>query len=218
MANPNDFRWSMRALLLALNRWVADGKEPPPSRYPRVGRPNLTALPDFKFPKIPGCPAPGAHPNCLSARFRTQLSFARDRFSGASQSGQTLSNVSSASRFRRQRDCRHSSTRDPGATGHIYRLELEGAGAWRSQTSCSAWWDHFIPFARSKAERLKQGDPRPSIEERYPSRQEYLAKVKAAAHGLEREGYLLESDIPAILTKAGNEWDYLVQPHQPSVQ
>jgi hypothetical protein len=70
----------------------------------------------------------------------------------------------------------------------------------------------FIPFARTKAERLKQGDPRPSIEERYPNRQEYLEKVKAAAHRLERGGYLLESDIPSIVARAGNKWDYLLEP------
>ena len=39
---------------------------------------------------------------------------------------------------------------------------------------------------RTKAERLKQGDPRPSIEERYSTRQEYLEKVKAAAESLAR--------------------------------
>ena len=70
----------------------------------------------------------------------------------------------------------------------------------------------FIPFARTKAERLKQGDPRPSIEERYPNRQEYLESVKAAAHRLAREGYLLESDIPNVLAGAGEKWDYLLEP------
>ena len=34
----------------------------------------------------------------------------------------------------------------------------------------------MIPFARTRAEREKSGDPRPSIEERYASREEYLRK------------------------------------------
>ncbi len=58
MPNPNDFRWSMRALLLSLNRWVAEGKEPPASRYPRLKEGNLTALQTLKFPKISGVRLP----------------------------------------------------------------------------------------------------------------------------------------------------------------
>ena len=58
MPNPNDFRWSMRALILALNRWVAEGKEPPASRYPRLKDGNLTALQGLKFPKVSGVRLP----------------------------------------------------------------------------------------------------------------------------------------------------------------
>ena len=35
----------------------------------------------------------------------------------------------------------------------------------------------FIPFARTRAERLASGDPRPSLEERYPTHADYVAKV-----------------------------------------
>ena len=39
----------------------------------------------------------------------------------------------------------------------------------------------YIPFAKTKAERDAANDPRPSIEERYGSRADYVAKVRAAA-------------------------------------
>ena len=39
----------------------------------------------------------------------------------------------------------------------------------------------FIPFARTKAERLASGDPRLSLEERYGSHKAYVEAVKAAA-------------------------------------
>ena len=42
----------------------------------------------------------------------------------------------------------------------------------------------YIPFAATKAERLAKGDPRPSLEERYPSHAAYVAKVKAQADAL----------------------------------
>src|SRR6266851_1705679 len=42
----------------------------------------------------------------------------------------------------------------------------------------------FIPFARTKAERLAAGDQRLSIEERYPTKEAYVAAVKKAAENL----------------------------------
>jgi hypothetical protein len=44
----------------------------------------------------------------------------------------------------------------------------------------------FIPFARTKAERVASGDPRPSLEERYGTHEAYVAKVRAAAERLVR--------------------------------
>ena len=38
----------------------------------------------------------------------------------------------------------------------------------------------FIPFAKTKAERMAHGDPRPSLEERYRSHDEYVKIVSAA--------------------------------------
>ena len=55
-----------------------------------------------------------------------------------------------------------------------------------------------IPFARTKAEREQAGDPRLSIEERYASVDDYLAKAAAVAEALVKGGYLLASDVPAV--------------------
>ena len=70
----------------------------------------------------------------------------------------------------------------------------------------------MIPFARTRAEREKSGDPRLSIEERYSSREEYLKKVEGAAQPLVRQGLLLERDVPKFLEKAGARWDMLTGP------
>ena len=66
----------------------------------------------------------------------------------------------------------------------------------------------FLPFAKTKSEREKNGDPRPSIEERYKSRSDYLAKAEAAARQLVTDGYLLEQDVPKLVERSGAEWDY----------
>ena len=60
----------------------------------------------------------------------------------------------------------------------------------------------FIPFARAKAERLAKGDPRPSLEERYRSHEEYVQIVRAAAGKLVQERFLLQHDADAMITQA----------------
>ncbi len=52
----------------------------------------------------------------------------------------------------------------------------------------------YIPFAATKAERLKAGDPRLSIEERYPSKEAYVAAIRKAAADLVAERFLLPED------------------------
>jgi hypothetical protein len=64
----------------------------------------------------------------------------------------------------------------------------------------------FIVFARTKAEREAAGDPRPSLEERYGTREPYVAKVKAAAEALVAEQLLLPADAAAYV-KAAEECD-----------
>jgi hypothetical protein len=64
-----------------------------------------------------------------------------------------------------------------------------------------------ILFPKTKAERQKTKDPRPSIEERYRNKAEYLAKFKAAAESLAASGYLLASDVPRIVDLGAGYWD-----------
>lgn len=71
----------------------------------------------------------------------------------------------------------------------------------------------YVPFARSRAEREANGDPRPSIEERYESRAQYLGLVAESAMALIDEGYLLNQDLPVILELAGEHWDYRMDGH-----
>jgi hypothetical protein len=48
----------LRALLIALDRWVKDGVEPPPSQYPMLGTHTAVLLRDVRFPAIPGVAFP----------------------------------------------------------------------------------------------------------------------------------------------------------------
>jgi hypothetical protein len=60
----------------------------------------------------------------------------------------------------------------------------------------------WIPFAKTRAERLANGDPRLSLEERYGNHAGYVAAVKAAAANALARGFLLEEDAAALISQA----------------
>jgi hypothetical protein len=66
---------------------------------------------------------------------------------------------------------------------------------------CSAMGS-FIPFAKTKAERIAAGDPRASLEERYQTHGRYVKEVEAAAEWLVSEGLLLREDAIAYVEAA----------------
>jgi hypothetical protein len=66
-----------------------------------------------------------------------------------------------------------------------------------------------LPFARSAAERAQRGDPRPSIAERYGTRDDYLARAHAAAEALVKDRHMLAEDVDAVVARAGRLWDLI---------
>lgn len=66
------------------------------------------------------------------------------------------------------------------------------------------WWNtgSFVPFARTKAEREVRGDPRPSIEERYPSHAAYIEAVTRVCQSRVREGLMLQEDADRFIAAA----------------
>lgn len=69
----------------------------------------------------------------------------------------------------------------------------------------------YLPFARTRAERDARHDPRPSLEERYASRDEYLQRIRSAATDLVRGGYLLADDVENVVARATRHWQYATQ-------
>ena len=60
----------------------------------------------------------------------------------------------------------------------------------------------MIPFAHTRTERLANGDPRLSLEERYGSHNGYVSKVSAAALNAFFQGYLLKADVGSLISQA----------------
>ena len=64
-----------------------------------------------------------------------------------------------------------------------------------------------IEEAEQMYRREATGDPRPSIAERYRSREDYLARVREAARALVAERFMLEEDVELSLTFAARMWN-----------
>jgi hypothetical protein len=64
-----------------------------------------------------------------------------------------------------------------------------------------------VPFARDRAERERTGDPRPSIDERYASRDAYASQVRDAAQALVAQRHLLAEDVELCVRIALARYD-----------
>jgi hypothetical protein len=60
----------------------------------------------------------------------------------------------------------------------------------------------FIPFARTRAERLAAGDPRLSLEERYRNHAQYVRCVRQAARELRKQDFILPEAVDDYVRRA----------------
>ena len=65
----------------------------------------------------------------------------------------------------------------------------------------------MIPFAATEAERLRAGDPRPSIAARYASREAWAEKLTDACELLVADRLLLAEDADRLSAAALESWD-----------
>jgi hypothetical protein len=210
LANPNPYTWTFRALLAAMDGWVKEGKEPPPSQYPHIGAGELVPLAGVKFPKIPGVAVPTilheAYPENFGPDFRSKGIVTQEppeigkaypmMVPQVDQDGNDIAGV------------HMPEVAVPLATYTGWNLRAADTGAPEELTSQTG---SFIPFARTKADRISSGDPRLSIEERYPNKEEYLRKFEAAAKTLASQRFLLPQDVTALVQRGSAEWDWLHQ-------
>ena len=206
----------MRALLLALDDWVRDGTEPPPSTYPRIADGTLVTLAAQRgtFPRIANFRLPESNlrpPRLdLGARFETErvadqvppvmgepfvTLVPRPDADGNDQGGISPPELRVPLGTRTGFNTRNDAAGFPWATGR--------------------WDGSFLPFARTEAERQAAGDPRPSLEARYAGRGAFEAKVRSAAVATAGEGFLLAEDVDALVSEAGGLYDRIMA-HDPA--
>ncbi len=199
--NCLDYRPLLRAALVNLDRWVTSSEAPPPSACPKlfdgtgvspesvmetfrsipgVDFPSplrkftrLNFGPDPRVPTVIPAKVGGAYPRLVSAVDAD----------GNEVSGVPLPFVTAPLATYTGWNMRH---RDIGGDGQVLSSGGASGGTLKGST---------IPFPATRKDREAAGDPRVSIEERYASRDDYVAQVKKAAQTLVAQGYALSEDM-----------------------
>ena len=203
--NRNSFFPQQRALLVALRDWIVSGKEPPASAYPTIAHKTLVPLAEVEISLT-----------CRRQKFSTQGVAAQrkhlDRgpaFSEADIAGVMAEPPKAGAAYpvlvpqvdadgNHTDGLRNTSVQVPLGTYVGWNVRKAGFSEGDSCDLIGA----YIPFFRTKAERIAAEDPRPSLEERYPTHDAYVAKVDAAAKKLVAERFLLPQDAELIISQA----------------
>jgi hypothetical protein len=213
--NSIDYRPLVRAAFANLDAWATHGTAPPASAYPRFS--DGTLVPRATLVSAAGrLPGPGVPPERLYPTQRLdygpEAAKGRARFpavDGGSYADLVPAIDADANEVSGVRlpditvplgSYTGWNPRHPSIGGSEMNLLLNGA---------------TIPFAPTRELRAAWGDDRPSIEERYASREVFLQEVRAAARALSAARYLLESDIDEVVAASARRYDEFIQLRSP---
>ena len=201
VGNHNDYTWFLRSLLLKLDAWVRDGTLPPESRYPQVVNGTLVELEALEFPLVPQVRRPvnvsRAYRLDYGPQFETLGIITNEPPEGDTPFPFLVPQVD------------ETGNEIAGIRSPELAVPLATHAGWNPYSPIASQGS-YTPLARTRSEREAAGDSRLSVEERYASREAYLGLVAGEALSLIEDGYLLGSDLPAILQNAGKHWDYVM--------
>lgn len=213
--NPITTNPGLRALLVALDEWVSNDKQPPPSQVPRLADGTLvTALPQSGqgFPRIPGVTYNG-------------LTTIRNLYDWGPKIGEGILSIVPPEYKGRtsptERNGRYiypsyvpKDNPDGMNVAGVHLPEIAATVAtytgWGLQGLSFASGDgcdsagQMIPFDKTGAEREQSGDSRLSLEERYPTHQAYVEAVRRAAEVLKRERLMIDEDVQQYVAAASS--------------
>jgi hypothetical protein len=202
--SPLPVRFLWRAMIANMDAWVHKNLLPPASSYPKIADGTLVALRDYAWPAIPVVNKPHEAneayrldfgPNWRQGILSTQPPKVGEPFpvlvpqvnsDGNEREGVRLPEITV-----------------PLATYTAWNLRDPSIGAPDQRVSFEG---SFIPFPKTRADREKAGDPRKSVAERYPDREDYLKRYKNAVDDLVKQGWILTEDREAVLKRGEQEW------------
>lgn len=190
--NPMHAGPPMRALLVAMQDWLAEGVEPPASRVPMRAHGTLVEAAQAMPVNIPGLPYDGLF---TGAAFSDQSVFPPKLIGEypvfvplADADGMSIAGI------------RMLPLAVPRAsyTGWNPRAEGHGAGTLFPLQGAVA------PFVATRADRMAANDPRPSLAERYADDAAYVEAVRQAAARMVAERLLLPEDAARAAERAAS--------------
>ncbi len=191
LRNPHSPNPALRALLVALDEWVSEGKAPPPSRVPRLDDKTLARPDELRFPAIPGIQKFSG-----MNEIRLLKDWIGPDVDPAKAYGARVPNVDADGN--ETSGIRLPDIAIPLATHtgwNLYKSPFpEGELCDRDGT--------YSPFTATRAEREASKDPRSSLEERYGSHAEYVTRVAKATQALVAERLLLAEDAERLVARA----------------
>ena len=201
-------KWAFRALLLDLEGWTTDGVAPPPSVYPHLGK-DLVSRNAVKFPAIPGLRFPGYMPQ------NWRMDFGPDFISHGIIAKEPPDLGEPYAVRVPQVD---ADGNDLGGIELPFRaVPLGTYTGWNHEGPNMASFGYlagmyggFQPFAMTKIDRIRTGDERRSIEERYRDRSDYLANVRTVSADLVRHRFMRPEDVGEAEQEAATYWDGIV--------
>jgi hypothetical protein len=209
--STTDHYLPMRALILALDAWVS-GTTPPPSAYPQIADGTLVSIDKYRaaFPTGFGIAPPMQ--NLREPRLNFGKRFATE---GIADVVPPLKGNAYETRV----PAPDADGNDRGGVRMVeLRVPLGTHTGWNQRAPetgfswATARFDgSFVPFARTQAERVAAGDPRLSLAERYPTREDFVAKVKAAAAAQVAAGLLLAEDVERNVNKHIGVYDRIMK-------
>ncbi len=206
--NAVDYIPLLRAALINLDRWVSDEIGPPPSQHPRLDDGTAVPQPAYlgRAASIPGRGTPSDErlwrvreidlgPDADRGIATYPVSEGREYphlvpacdADGNDMAGIRLPDLTVPVGTHTGWNLRHP---DTGAPEQL--MSMQGSSHWLPATA---------------DQRNKSGDPRPSIAERYSSRDEYEASVRVAATELAADNYLLSDDIDLVVKSCLERYD-----------
>lgn len=209
--NPlNDRPYVLRALLVALEEWVEEGREPPKSRHPRLDDGTLIDLQTFtgQFPvcsAIPQIPVSYYRPCRLDFGPRWESDGIADNVPPTRGVAYNTLIPAVDADGNEVAGIRLPDVAVPIATYTGWNLR---GGEYGSPDMIAGLFGSYVEFPRTQEDRVASGDPRLSIQERYATKEAYLKRIRQAAQALVADRLLLAEDVEQIVAEVAkrNYW------------